>query len=254
MVDGAITDGRAIDTPLFRTALQRRLRVAVFKGNEACPCCGEPVDRFGDHALSCSSSGDRTVRHNSIRDVVFEEAGEAALQPEREKAGLLPERPSEDGLVVNNGARRPADVWLPRGTGGEKEALDFAVTSGLQLGWYRRTAQDPGMLFAHYEDHKRTYRATEQQCRSEGLRFTPVVLEAHGGGWSPTGRKIVDWIARSAAAASNEKMATVALKIAQRMSCALQRENARAVLRRQSQPDSTPPTSAWAGVSGFGIW
>ena len=80
------TDGRALDAPVFRVALQRRLRVPVFERDGACPCCDDPLDRRGDHCLVCSCHGDRTVRHNSVRNVVFEEASEAALRPEREKA------------------------------------------------------------------------------------------------------------------------------------------------------------------------
>jgi hypothetical protein len=224
------------------------------EGNEACPCCGEPLDRFGDHALTCSCNGDRTVRHNSVRNVVFEEATEANLQAEREKAGLLPERPGEDGLPVKSGARRPADVWLPRGTRGEAEALDFAVTSGLQAAWYRRAADDPGSVFAHYEGFKREHKQTDQVCAEQGFKFTPLIVEAHGGGWSPALRRVVDWIAKSAQATGHEKAAAVSLKIAQRISCSLQKENARAVLRRQVQPEGAPPTSAWEGVSGTGVW
>ena len=189
------TDGRAIDAPLFRVALQRRLRVPIFNGDGACPCCGDPLDRFGDHALTCSCHGDRTVRHNSLRDLVFEEANDAGMRPEREKAGLLPGRPQEDGLAVSSSSRRPADVWLARGFQGDAEALDFAVTSGLTSDWYRRVATDPGAVFEHYENFKRSYKQTEEACRSQNFRCTPVVIEAHGGGWSPTLPTLADWIA-----------------------------------------------------------
>ena len=63
------------------------------------------MDRWGDHALTCSCNGDRTVRHNAIRNVCYEEAVEASLRPEREKAGLLPGRPHEDGLPGDSGLR-----------------------------------------------------------------------------------------------------------------------------------------------------
>lgn len=90
------------------------------------------------------------------------------MQAEREKAGLLPERPSEDGLAVKSGPRRPADVWLPRGTRGEAEALDFAVTSGLQAGWCRRAAEDPGSVFAHYEGDKRSTNRQTSSATNKG--------------------------------------------------------------------------------------
>eukprot|EP00973_Karenia_brevis_P052429 7285383-Karenia_brevis.AAC.1 len=79
------------------------------------------MDSFGDHALVCQCSGDRTVRHNRLRDVVCQSAGQGSLAPEREKAGLLPGRPPEDGVRSSDAAaagdgqqrtargRRPAD-------------------------------------------------------------------------------------------------------------------------------------------------
>ena len=80
-----------------------------------------------------------------MRNVCYEEALEAGLRPEREKAGLLPERPSADGAPVNGNGRRPADVWLPRGASGKGEALDFAVSSGMQSELFHPSAETPGL-------------------------------------------------------------------------------------------------------------
>ena len=212
------------------------------------------MDRWGDHALTCSCHGDRTLRHNAIRDVTHQEATNASLRPEREKAGLLPTRPAQDGLGPENAARRPADIWLPRGTESGAEALDFAVTSGLQASLYRRVLEDPNAAFEQYEAFKRGFKQTDQACRDQSLRFTPMVLEAHGGGWSSTFRRVGDWISRNAAACSHEESSAVAFRIAQRISCSLQRENARAVLKRQGQPTATPPVSAWAEAAGTASW
>ena len=249
-------DGRDIDAPLFRVALKRRLRMQLFDGRGCCPCCGDAMDQWGDHALVCSCNGDRTVRHNSIRDIVHEEAADASLRPEREKAGLLPGRPAEDGVQLTSGARRPADVWLPRGTHGDAEALDFAVTSGMRFDAYRRAAGDPATVFADYEAHKRQYKGTEDACRTQGIRFTPMVLEAHGGGWSPTFRGTVDMIARSAANAHHENHAKVSLRIAQRISCSLHRENARAIMRRMADVPGVAAVqgAGWATLRDVGPW
>ena len=51
------------------------------------------MDRFGDHALVCCGGGDRTRRHNLLRNMVFHAAASANLHPELEKPGLLPQRP-----------------------------------------------------------------------------------------------------------------------------------------------------------------
>ena len=57
------------------------------------------MDSFGDHALTCPCSGDRTVRHNRIRDGFYQDAKQGNMAPEREKQGLLPGRPLEDGVA-----------------------------------------------------------------------------------------------------------------------------------------------------------
>ena len=118
-----VDDGREIDAPLFQVALKRRLRVPVYDKDDFCPRCGQVKDKWGDHALVCPCHGERTIRHNCVRDILYE-SQEAGLRPEREKVGLLPARPVSDGApdkpLVNG--RRPADARLPRGASGRSEA------------------------------------------------------------------------------------------------------------------------------------
>ena len=204
------------------------------------------MDVWGDHALTCACGGERTVRHNGVRNVFYEEALEGGLRPEREKAGLLPARPAEDNLPQVQGLRRPADVWVPRNANGKGEAFDFAVSCGLQSNLFHPSAETPGLVFQRYEEFKRTYKDTAQLCEARGFVFTPMVLEAHGGGWSPLMRAAVDWIAKRQAACHNEDPCNVSLKIAQRISCSLVRDNARAILQRSGatlQPSHLP--SGW---------
>ena len=38
----------------------------------ACPLCsGDSLDTLGHHCASCKRGGDATLRHNTIRDVLF---------------------------------------------------------------------------------------------------------------------------------------------------------------------------------------
>ena len=75
-----------------------------------------------------------------------------------------------------------------------------------------------------------------------------MVLEAHGGGWSPTFRRTVDWIATTAAASHHEKHAAVSLRLAQRISCTLHKESARAMVRRHADVADQGVSSAWVDV------
>jgi len=233
-----VDDGREIDAPLFQIGLKRRLRVPVFQDESYCPMRGEVLDCWGDHALVCSCGGGRTVRHNAIRNVCYEEAVLAGTRAEREKVGLLPGRPSADGLPLKHGLcdRRPADIWLPRGESGGGEALDFAVSSGMQSELFRPSAEEPGYVFHRYENMKRSYKGTGEACNAAGFKFVPLVLEGHAAGWSPLLRSTVDWISRQGARICQENPPTVSLRIAQRISCTFLRENARAVLRRATGP------------------
>eukprot|EP00973_Karenia_brevis_P005963 811082-Karenia_brevis.AAC.1 len=115
------------------------------------------MDSYGDHALVCGCNGDRTVRHNALRNAVCAEASVGNMSPEREKAGLLPARPSEDGAphaasedevaeyaqTRRARGRRPADIYLPRGIKGVPMALDFACTSGMRAHRLRDAGINP---------------------------------------------------------------------------------------------------------------
>ncbi len=60
-----------------------------------------------------------------------------------------------------------------------------------------------------------------------------MVMEAHGGGWGAGARAVVGSLAKCVAAARNIEPAAASLDIAQRISVALHRENARAILKRR---------------------
>lgn len=115
--------------------------------------CGEVMDQFADHALVCGCGGDRTIKHNAIRDLVFNAARAAMQNPDKEKLGLLPERPRIDRLPF--GQHRPADVWLPRGGSGRSEAWDLVATSGLRSDRLYSASWRPEDIFSEYEHVKR---------------------------------------------------------------------------------------------------
>ncbi len=236
---------------LFRIALKRRLRMRLLDAPALCPCCGLGLDVYMDHALVCSCSGDRTLRHNALRNLVCYIAAQAGLWPEKEKAGMLPPRPEADtirGEDLHSG-RRPADIWIPQWQSGGPAAWDFAVTSGLRADVIFQTADEPGVAAARYEQYKRDYLTTSQSCRDRGLEFLPLVAEAHGGSWGPTARAVWHFLAKAWSAASGKDMSFVSADLAQRTSTTLQRENTCAILRRMTpagrQPDEACAQS-WA--------
>ena len=218
--------------------IQRWLRVPIHESEFFCPFCDEVVDKHGDHCLTCTCGGDRTKRHNLIRNEVFHFCSSSGLNPELERPGLLQPRPlagsrHEDGSKRDpTNGRRPADVYLPRWRRGAPAALDFAVTSGLRSDIVSRSAVDGSIATKLYEEYKRSHLNTEASCQEEGILFIPVVCEADGGGWGPSAHKVWSELAKHKALASGEQDSTIVSRLLQSLGLILHRENARSILRR----------------------
>ena len=182
--------------------------------------------------------------------------------PEREKAGLLPGRPREDGAPASSTGeealdearrrRRPADVFIPRALGGTPAALDFACTSGMRAETLREAASHPEGILSDYEEYKKSFKApgeadsTGALCAQVGLAFFPMVMEAHSGGWGKAAREVLDAVARHVSASWYGEAEVESLRIAQRLSCSLHRENSRAVLRRLQEPTLPEGCGSWS--------
>ena len=121
--------GLLLRPPEFVAALRYRLGHPVFGSDGPCPACGQPSDRKGDHALNCAWQGERIARHNSLRDALHSTAVKAALGPTKEGQYLLP---GEGG--------KPADVFIPRHSGGKDAALDVTVINPLQAATVEQAA------------------------------------------------------------------------------------------------------------------
>ena len=203
------------------------------------------IDEYGDHCLTCACGGDRTKRHNLLRNEVFFFCTSSGLNPELERQGLLQPRPlvgsnQEDGSTRDsNSNRRPADVYLPRWRRGAPAALDFAVTSGLRRDIVGRSAVDGSAPTKAYEEFKRSHLNTEAACREEGITFIPMICEADGGGWGPAAHKVWNELAKHKALASGELDSTIVSQLLQSLGLILHKENARSILRRS--PGYTSP-------------
>ena len=228
--------GLHLEAPFFRVLLRMRLRLPVASTDGFCPLCDGTADRFGDHARACPCGGDRVKRHNRLRTVVATRAASAGLSPEVEKLGLLPPRPADLGACETGSCqpsgRRPADVYLPAWGIRGPAAFDLAVTSGLKSGSVALSALHAGKVAAGYEDRKRSFQDTETLCRGQGLQFVPLVAEGIGGGWGPTAVKTWRELGGLYAARLGLTASEGTEQLLQALSVTLQRENARAVLRR----------------------
>ena len=230
--------GTHVDGQLYRTMVQRWVRVQIHDMEFHCPYCDEIVDRYGDHCLTYSCGGDRTKRHNLLRNEIYHQCNSGGLSPELEKPGLLEPRPLIGSSYENGEARdpnvnrRPADVFLPRWRRGAPAALDIAVTSGLRSDLIDKSAVDGSNATTLYEDFKRTHLNTEQLCKDEGITFIPVVCEADGGGWGEAANRVWAELAKHKSIMTGEHSSTIATQLLQTLGLILHRENARAIIRR----------------------
>ena len=87
--------------PEFVHCVKYRLGMPLYKRQGNCPACQQPSDLMGDHALACSRYSDRIVRHNHLRDLLFETAASAALGPVREGRFLLPGTAAKPSLQTS---------------------------------------------------------------------------------------------------------------------------------------------------------
>jgi len=228
----------SMDPFLFRISIQRWLRAPIADDDAVCPLCNGVLDKYGDHCLVCPNGGDRTKRHNHLRNRVHFFANSAGLNPELERPGLLPPRPfmgasPENGIMPRDpSARRPADVYLPRWRLGIPMALDFAVTSGMRDDTINATILDASSAAVSYEGFKNSHMDTARLCQDEGLGFTPVIVEAHGGAWGPAAQSIFSELANCQSQFTGESKDMLLSQLYQNLGVILHRENARAVLRR----------------------
>jgi hypothetical protein len=200
------------------TTLCLRLGLPVYAADRLCPCNKAICDLLGYHALSCAQYGDRVLRHNTLRDVVYEGARKAGLSPAREKQHLL-----------QDSGRKPGDVYLPSFERGAPTALDTVVPSPCTVSACSQAAKQQGFAAAQAEEAKRA--SSFDVCRQNGIHFLPMAIEAFGGlGQSALSvvRKIGAFIAQRTGRSEAEEIRY----FRQRLSLALHRANAAMVQAR----------------------
>ena len=216
---------------VFISELRSRLCIPDAIADQWCPLCDGVVDRFAHHASMCSAGGERVLRHNAARNVVFRWAERAGLSPELERPGLLlPQRPGDSHL----GRRRPADVFVPA-LAGVPSALDLAITAPQRtdhllargaLGSRSAASAHAGTKAAHF--------GTARECATQRIRFVPMVAETTGA-WDPAAGAVLKSIARAVAAREGGDKAAAHAELLQELCVTIRAGRARAVLRRRAE-------------------
>ena len=197
-----------------------------------CPACHQPADLMGDHALACPRYSDRIVRHNQLRDLLYETAASAALGPVREGCFLLP-----------GTAAKPADVLLPRWSDGKDRALDVTVTSPLcQTNVARAAAEAGSALKSAFE---RKVQGAAAACYEQGITFSPIAAETLvGGGLHRVAVVQLKRLASALARQSGEDEGIATRQLFQRFSLCLMQGNAQMQVSRSPNGDMLRPEIA----------
>ena len=221
--------GTAMTADEFRAEVRYRMCIPDKEESSFCPLCDDMLDPFGHHCRKCCAGGDRVVRHNGVRNIIFNLCCKAGLRPEVEKPGLLlPARPSD-----NTSQRRPADVYLPCWTGGMPTALDFAVTSPQRQDIVGEASHTPLAAAKAYSHTKRSHLGTQVACEALGIRFQPMVCETTGA-WAPEALEVLQLICKAAAAHTGTDHASLLQDTLIRCAASIRRANARAHFKRHS--------------------
>jgi hypothetical protein len=222
--------GGAMDPAEFVVELKARLSLDELPSAEFCPLCDGVEDPKCRHSRGlCVAGPDRNLKHNSVRNTVGRFAGRAALNPEVEKAGLLPPGPDEP----SSNLRRPADVYLPSWKNGSPAALDFAGTSPHRLDALARTAAGGESAAEAYTSFKRNFQNTAEECRRQGILFVPMVFEPSGA-WAPDALRTLRELANISARRSGAEQSAVLGNMLQSLCVVIRTASARAVLRRRA--------------------
>ena len=204
----------------YAAACQLRLRMDTHAA-PVCPVCRGLSDPFGQHATTCATTNDRISRHNTQCDVMAATARAAAKSVVREHKGLLP-----------RGQERPGDVtvadWVVQQTG----VFDVTVVSPCATSVVKKAAAEQGHAAEHAELRKiAKYRGA---CELQGMCFIPVAVET-GGAWGVLAQEAFKRLSRMLAQRSGKLPSEELRWMYQRHSVALQRDNARMILRRASE-------------------
>jgi hypothetical protein len=103
-----------------------RFGIPIYKEERKCPCCALVLDKWGDHATSCTGSfskgsAARIARHEAVRDVLLHELHAGKISARKDPLHVL------DSWV----AGRPADIYLPYFIGGKGVCVDITIVRSL---------------------------------------------------------------------------------------------------------------------------
>ncbi|KAL5497160.1 hypothetical protein EMCRGX_G013584 [Ephydatia muelleri] len=169
------------------------------------------------HAVTCKFGGDVVVRHNALRNAIFDFCKRALLNPKLETGA---------GLGHERRLTRPADILIPSWSNGDKPAaIDVSITSPLKSNILSEAGVVAGAAARQTEERKHT--CNDTICSELGWKCVPLVVETFGA-WGRTAGQFFGELASRLAAQSHSSKTTMLNNIYGRLSLILFLANARA--------------------------
>ena len=204
------TIGLKLDNSSLRVAVGLRLGIKLCEPHTC--VCGQLVDPWGRHGLSCKNAKGTHSRHSQVNDIIKRALASAGTPAVLEPIGLT----RSDG-------KRPDGLTLYPWTGGKCVVWDYTCRDTLAPSHVAATSQEAGGAAKKAEDTKL---AVYQELASN-YNVIPVATETLGS-WGPRGLKFIRDIGSRIADATGEKRSKYFLF--QAISMAVQRGNVASIL------------------------
>ena len=130
-------------------------------------CPGNSLDPLGYHCVTCKRGGNVTLRHNALRDVVYNTFRRAGLSSHLEVGS---------GLCQESSRTHPADILVTNWDNGISAAFDVTVTSPLnssiimEVGMYTGVAARAAEFGKHIQN--------DTKCAELSWKCIPLAVES----------------------------------------------------------------------------
>jgi hypothetical protein len=209
-------------TAEFQMAARLRLGCEISNAPKKCNCKRKPVlDKLATHLLCCPLSG-LIRRHDAIQSDILALAKSAGNQ-----ASVV----CKDVLVLNTvGDNRRGDMILPQLGPGEKNVLgDFTITCPTASSYVEATRRDPESSIKRANDKKNT--KYKDAAEALDIKFMPLALECYGA-FSKDFLSLIHTLCEKRATIAGTSKNNITQYWFRRLSCTLQKGNARAISKR----------------------
>ena len=174
--------------------------------------CGEDVDSFGHHGLSCKNQLGRRPRHEEVNDLIKRALVQAKIPALKEPLSLS----RTDG-------KRPDGQTLTTWKDGKCLIWDVTIADTVCQSYVNSCSVNPGSA----ADTRETQKISKYKNLANDYCFVPVGIETFGS-WGTEGHKLVKEIGRKVMHETGEKRS--AFFLFQSISIAIQRGNASCIL------------------------